>query len=55
LSLCRPRRSIRQKTFVDATPNQEPRDRRGYDAQKNQPGFSLAAFVGQYSRPPSEP
>ncbi|WP_126877160.1 alpha,alpha-trehalase TreA [Paraburkholderia kururiensis] len=45
-----------QKTFVDATPNAAPAAIvQAYEQQKNQPGFSLAAFVNQYFTPPSEP
>jgi alpha,alpha-trehalase len=44
-----------QKTFVDATPNAEPTTIVGlYEASKDQPGFSLAAFVNQYFTPPPD-
>jgi len=44
-----------QKTFVDATPNAEPITIvRLYEASKDQPGFSLTAFVNQYFTPPPD-
>ena len=45
-----------QKTFVDATPNADPAAIvQLYEQQKNNPGFSLSAFVAQYFTPPVEP
>lgn len=42
-----------QKTFVDATPNADPAAIvQLYEQQKNNPGFSLSAFVAQYFTPP---
>ncbi|OLL27737.1 trehalase [Burkholderia sp. SRS-W-2-2016] len=42
-----------QKTFVDATPNTDPATIvQLYEAQKNQPNFSLKNFVNQYFTPP---
>jgi alpha,alpha-trehalase len=43
-----------QKTFVDAVPKADPAFIvRQYEAQKDQPGFSLAAFVAEYFTPPA--
>ncbi|MEA3118038.1 MAG: alpha,alpha-trehalase [Paraburkholderia sp.] len=44
-----------QKTFVDATPNTDPATIvQLYETQKNQPGFSLQAFVNQHFTPPPD-
>ncbi|MGF6660051.1 alpha,alpha-trehalase [Paraburkholderia atlantica] len=44
-----------QKTFVDSTPNGSPAAIvQLYETQKNQPGFSLQQFVGQYFTPPPD-
>src|SRR4051812_32906299 len=44
-----------QKTFVDAVPTTDPATIVAqYDAQKNEPGFSLAAFVAQYFIAPTD-
>ncbi|MEX3954833.1 alpha,alpha-trehalase TreA [Trinickia sp. EG282A] len=44
-----------QKTFVDSTPNTDPATIvELYESQKNQPGFSLQAFVNQYFTPPPD-
>jgi alpha,alpha-trehalase len=44
-----------QKTFVDSTPNTNPATIvQLYEAQKNQPAFSLQAFVNQYFTPPPD-
>src|SRR4051812_47556699 len=44
-----------QKTFVDAVPKADPATIVAqYDAQKDQPGFSLAAFVARYFTPPTD-
>ncbi len=44
-----------QKTFVDATPKTDPTTiLQAYEAAKNQPGFSLLAFVNQYFTPPPD-
>ncbi|MGH8778328.1 alpha,alpha-trehalase TreA [Paraburkholderia sp.] len=44
-----------QKTFVDATPKTDPATiLQAYEASKNQPNFSLLAFVNQYFTPPPD-
>jgi alpha,alpha-trehalase len=44
-----------QKTFVDSTPKMSPATIvQLYETQKNQPGFSLLAFVNQYFTPPAD-
>ncbi|SAK54576.1 trehalase [Caballeronia arationis] len=44
-----------QKTFVDATPKADPATIVAYyEQQKNNPGFSLSAFVAQYFTPPTD-